>query len=51
MRYFDHPRFGLIAQLTLVEEEEPADPLLDDSDDLLPAGVSGGNAVDRSSGQ
>ena len=51
MRYFDHPRFGLIAQLTLVEEAEPADPLLDDSDDLLPAGVSGGNAVEGSSGQ
>ena len=27
LRYFDHPKFGLIAKLTLVEEEEPSAPL------------------------
>lgn len=51
MRYFDHPRFGLIAKLTLVEEEEPGDPLLDDSGDLLPAGGPGGLTTDPTGGQ
>ena len=39
-RYFDHPKFGLIARLTLVEEEqqpEDADPRF--LPDLLPGNV------------
>lgn len=51
MRYFDHPRFGLIAKLTLVEQEEPEDPLLDDSDDLLPAGGPGSVTIEPTGAQ
>jgi len=34
IRYFDHPKFGVIAKITRVEESE--DDLIDDTDDLLP---------------
>jgi len=30
LRYFDHPHFGLIARLSLLESAGPADPALDD---------------------
>ena len=26
VRYYDHPKFGLLARVTRVEEEAPADP-------------------------
>ena len=34
VRYFDHPKFGVIARITRIEEEEPES--LDTTDDLLP---------------
>lgn len=36
IRYFDHPKFGVIAKITRFEE--PDDEALDDTDDLLPGG-------------
>lgn len=48
LRYFDHPRFGLIAELRLLEPPDPAGiPADDDSGDLLPpepAGNASGSA-------
>lgn len=38
LRYFDHPKFGVLAKITRIEEEEPEE--LDTTDDLLP-----GNAI------
>lgn len=35
IRYFDHPKFGVIAKITRFEEVE--DEFIDDTDDLLPA--------------
>ena len=29
IRYFDHPKFGMLAKVTRIEEEEPAEPELD----------------------
>jgi hypothetical protein len=37
LRYFDHPKFGLIAKLTLVGEQEPAQRLPPGTDTALPA--------------
>lgn len=34
IRYFDHPRFGVIAKVTRIEE--PEEEIFDDTDDLLP---------------
>lgn len=34
LRYFDHPKFGVIARITRIEQEAPED--LDTTDDLLP---------------
>ncbi|MGI9262801.1 MAG: CsiV family protein [Woeseiaceae bacterium] len=34
LRYFDHPKFGVLAKITRIEEEEPEE--LDTTDDLLP---------------
>jgi hypothetical protein len=36
LRYFDHPKFGMIAKVTRFEEPE----ILDDTGDLLPGGAS-----------
>jgi hypothetical protein len=38
LRYFDHPKFGVLAKITRIEAEVPED--LDTTDDLLP-----GNAI------
>ena len=38
LRYFDHPKFGLIAKLTLVEQEEPSEPLPADPISTAPSG-------------
>jgi hypothetical protein len=35
IRYFDHPKFGVIAKVTRLMEQEEAAPI-DDTDDLLP---------------
>ncbi len=35
IRYFDHPKFGVIAKDTRFEEPEE-DEFIDDTDDLLP---------------
>ncbi len=37
IRYFDHPKFGVIAKITRFEEPEEEE-FIDDTDDLLPAG-------------
>lgn len=37
LRYFDHPKFGVLAKIMRIEEEEPAE--LDTTDDLLPGTV------------
>lgn len=37
VRYFDHPKFGLIAKIVRVEESE--DEPIDDTDDLLPGSL------------
>ncbi len=37
IRYFDHPKFGVIAKITRFEEPEEEE-FFDDTDDLLPAG-------------
>ena len=39
IRYFDHPKFGVIAKTTRFEEKEgeEEDEIMDDTDDLLPA--------------
>lgn len=34
LRYFDHPKFGILAKITRVEEEQPVD--VDTTGDLLP---------------
>lgn len=36
IRYFDHPKFGVIAKIT--RYEEPEEEYIDDTDDLLPGG-------------
>ncbi len=36
VRYFDHPKFGVIAKIT--RYEEPEEEFIDDTDDLLPGG-------------
>ena len=36
IRYFDHPKFGVVAKITRFEE--PEEEFFDDTDDLLPAG-------------
>ncbi len=35
VRYFDHPKFGVIAKITRFEEPEEEE-FIDDTDDLLP---------------
>lgn len=40
IRYFDHPKFGVIAKVTRVEEAGD-DDVIDDTDDLLPASPPG----------
>jgi len=37
IRYFDHPKFGMIAKITRVEETE--DEIIDDTEDLLPGSL------------
>ena len=37
LRYFDHPKFGVLAKITRIEEEEPEE--LDTTNDLLPGAV------------
>ena len=37
LRYFDHPKFGVLARITRIEEEAPEE--LDTTDDLLPGVV------------
>ena len=37
IRYFDHPKFGVIAKITRFEEPEEEE-FIDDTDDLLPGG-------------
>jgi hypothetical protein len=37
IRYFDHPKFGVIAKTTRFEEPEDEEKFFDDTDDLLPA--------------
>jgi len=37
IRYFDHPKFGVIAKTTRFEEEE--EEIIDDTDDLLPGSL------------
>ena len=37
IRYYDHPKFGVIAKITRFEEPEE-DEFIDDTDDLLPGG-------------
>ena len=34
-RYFDHPKFGVVAKVTRVEEEEPVDDEFAKSRELL----------------
>ncbi len=45
IRYFDHPKFGVIAKITRYEEPEEdefiEEEFIDDSDDLLPGGQLG----------
>lgn len=38
IRYFDHPKFGMIAKVSRVEESE--EEVLDDTDDLLPGSAA-----------
>jgi hypothetical protein len=39
LRYYDHPKFGVIAKITRVEEEEPrVEP--DTTNDLMPGGIN-----------
>ena len=38
VRYYDHPKFGVIARVTRIEEETPED--VDTTDDLLPGTVN-----------
>ena len=39
LRYYDHPKFGVIAKITRIEEEEPeVEP--DTTNDLLPGGIN-----------
>jgi hypothetical protein len=38
IRYFDHPKFGVIAKITRHEETE--EEILDDTDDLMPGAVA-----------
>lgn len=38
LRYFDHPKFGVVAKITRIEEEEPE--AMDTTGDLLPAGIN-----------
>ncbi len=37
IRYFDHPKFGMIAKITRVEEAE--EEIIDDTEDLLPGSL------------
>jgi hypothetical protein len=37
IRYFDHPKFGVIAKITRVEETE--EEIIDDTEDLLPGSL------------
>jgi len=37
IRYYDHPKFGVVAKVTRFEEPEE-DEFIDDTDDLLPGG-------------
>ena len=37
IRYFDHPKFGVIAKITRVEETD--DEIIDDTEDLLPGSL------------
>jgi len=39
LRYYDHPKFGVIAKITRIEEEEP-EVELDTTNDLLPGGIN-----------
>lgn len=41
VRYFDHPKFGVIAKITRYEVEDPADPPATDEEFLAPAPTSG----------
>jgi hypothetical protein len=38
VRYFDHPKFGVVAKIERVELEEPGENA-DDTDVLLPVGA------------
>lgn len=38
LRYFDHPKFGVLAKIMRIEEDEPEEP--DTTDDLLPGNVT-----------
>jgi hypothetical protein len=38
VRYYDHPKFGVIARITRIEEESPED--VDTTNDLLPGAVN-----------
>ena len=38
LRYFDHPKFGVLAKITRIEEEQPE--VMDDTADLLPGNVN-----------
>lgn len=38
LRYFDHPKFGVLAKITRIEDEDAVD--LDNTDDLLPGGIN-----------
>ena len=37
IRYYDHPKSGVLARITRVEEEEPEEPPMTDELFLLPA--------------
>lgn len=39
IRYFDHPKFGVIAKITRVED--PVEEIFDDTGDLMPAALPG----------
>jgi hypothetical protein len=39
LRYYDHPKFGVIAKITRIEEEEP-EVDLDTTNDLLPGAIN-----------
>jgi hypothetical protein len=39
LRYYDHPKFGVIAKITRIEEEAPEEEL-DTTGDLLPGGIN-----------